>query len=74
MPDTITEHRDRARLHCRSDGFVALRDYLLAKADEAREGLLVNRGHAADEMRGFVKLLRTALRHVDADERRRPNA
>jgi hypothetical protein len=69
--DTLQEKRDAARLHCRSEGFLALRDYLLFRAEEMKESLLVNRGHAADECRGYVRHLRNALRNVDADEKKR---
>ena len=71
MPDQLSEKRDLARLHSRSDGFVALREYLLAKCEDLKESILVNRGHAADEARGFVKHLRSALRTVDAEDKAR---
>lgn len=69
------ELRDRARALRITDGHLALRDYLLFLAEEKKEALLTNRGQAADEMRGYIKILRGALRDLEADEtpRKRSN-
>lgn len=62
------ELRNAARATRKADGHMALRNWLLHLAEEKKEALLANRGQAADEMRGFVKILRTALKDIDAEE------
>ena len=62
------ELRKRARATKTTDGHAALRDYLLFLAEEKKEALLINRGQAADEMRGYIKILRGALREIDAEQ------